>query len=83
MSIAHHCETSNALDTSVRSERKRLQRLSETVPANNWNLAKLQIHTSTGDQNEYLTSQDNMKLFSTCINIMMLYNVFSVQAFGL
>ena len=31
-----HCrKTSNALNASVRCEQKRLQRLSETVPANN------------------------------------------------
>jgi len=34
--IAHRRETSNALNASVRCEQKRLQRLSETVPANNW-----------------------------------------------
>ena len=33
--IAHRRETSNALNASVRCEQKRLQRLSETVPANN------------------------------------------------
>ena len=33
--IAHRRETSNALNASVRGEQKRLQRLSETVPANN------------------------------------------------
>jgi len=33
--IAHHRETFNALNASVRCEQKRLQRLSETVPANN------------------------------------------------
>jgi len=31
----HRRETSNALNASVRCEQKRLQRLSETVPANN------------------------------------------------
>jgi len=35
MYIAHRRETSNALNASVRCEQKRLQRLSETVPANN------------------------------------------------
>jgi len=34
--IAHRRETSNALNASVRCEQKRLQRLSGTVPANNW-----------------------------------------------
>jgi len=34
--IAHRRETSNALNASVRCEQKRLQRLSETVPANKW-----------------------------------------------
>jgi len=33
--IAHHRETSNVLNASVRCEQKRLQKLSETVPANN------------------------------------------------
>jgi len=33
--IAHRRETSNVLDASVRCEQKRLQRLSETFPANN------------------------------------------------
>ena len=33
--IVHRRETSNALNASVRCEQKRLQRLSETVPANN------------------------------------------------
>ena len=33
--IKHHRETSNALNASVRCEQKRLQRLSETVPASN------------------------------------------------
>ena len=32
---AHRRETPNALDASVRCEQKCLQRLSETVPANN------------------------------------------------
>ena len=32
--IAHPRKTSNALNASVRCEQKRLQRLSETVPAN-------------------------------------------------
>ena len=35
--IAYHRETSNALNASVRCKRKRLQRLSETGPANNYN----------------------------------------------
>jgi len=34
--IAHRRETSNALNASVRCEQKRLKKLSETVPANNW-----------------------------------------------
>jgi len=34
-SIAHRRETSNALNASVHCEQKRLQKLSETVPANN------------------------------------------------
>jgi len=33
--IAHRPETSNALNALVRCKQKRLQRLSETVPANN------------------------------------------------
>jgi len=33
--IARRHETSNALNASVRCEQKRLQRLSQTVPANN------------------------------------------------
>jgi len=32
--IAHRRETSNALNASVRCKQKRLQKLSETVPAN-------------------------------------------------
>jgi len=31
----HHRETSNALNASVRCKQKRIQRLSETLPANN------------------------------------------------
>ena len=34
--MAHRRGTSNALNASVRCEQRRLQRLSETVPANNW-----------------------------------------------
>ena len=33
--IAHHRETSNALNASIRCKQLRLQRLSKTVPANN------------------------------------------------
>ena len=33
--MAHRRETSNALDASVRCEKKRLKRLSKIVPANN------------------------------------------------
>jgi len=34
--MAHCHETSNAINASVRCEQKRLERLSETVPTNNW-----------------------------------------------
>jgi len=35
INTAHRHDTSNALNASVRCKQKRLQRLSETVPANN------------------------------------------------
>jgi len=49
--IAHRRETSNALNASVRCKQKRLQRLSETVPANN------RITTTTTNSVQEVTDQ--------------------------